>query len=523
MGLPKGWLLQVRWTEGCLPARPGPAPCCAAVCAGWLRVLRKCGVECWAILTHSLPTLLPRLQVPLTVLLYVSAAKRIQGFVAAEAIKEAWEVVPSLPPAAAAGMRSCGSAALATSGGGQGAAGGAAAAAAAAAAGTLAATPGGPALSVTLSSGAAAAATAGECNSGGRGSDAPEQQQQQQPVPPPPAAAAAAAATAGGGSSPTGGGRPTLALDRQRRARAACGVRLMWVSVEVRRRGLASRLLDAARCHFVTGYVLPRHELAFRWVGRAWVGGGRSEHGGMLAARGPGLARAARCRRMLHTPCPQRVPPPPPPPLRAARPPRTAAPSSRSTPAAAGSWCTSEGSWSDALAGRPVEQAGGQLHAPRAADPPRVPRMECCCVRSHAGRRLQLSRSSEHGVLGGLVQALDACALRKRRIHKAASEGVNLSSSTSFEFTRKTRTSLQQPFQSSPQLPERWTRLGPPQARVLQVASTAEQARVQGSRLGHEAAPGRLAKKCWRSACVSPRRRCSQMGSAQHSLEQVYM
>jgi len=44
-------------------------------------------------------------------------------------------------------------------------------------------------------------------------------------------------------------------------------VRLMWVSTEARRQGLATRLLDCCRCQFMPGYVLPRHELAFRWVG----------------------------------------------------------------------------------------------------------------------------------------------------------------------------------------------------------------------------------------------------------------
>ena len=63
---------------------------------------------------------------------------------------------------------------------------------------------------------------------------------------------------------PSKGTGAPLALDRRQRVRAVCGVRLMWVSVEARRRGLASRLLDCCRCQFMPGYVLPRHELAFR-------------------------------------------------------------------------------------------------------------------------------------------------------------------------------------------------------------------------------------------------------------------
>ena len=42
-------------------------------------------------------------------------------------------------------------------------------------------------------------------------------------------------------------------------------MRLIWVSPEVRRRGLATRLLDCCRCQFMPGYILPRQELVFRW------------------------------------------------------------------------------------------------------------------------------------------------------------------------------------------------------------------------------------------------------------------
>jgi N-acetyltransferase len=240
------------------------------------------------------------LQVPCTLLLYVSSARRIQACVLAEAIKGAFPVHPSLAPssaAAAQGMRSCGSAAAAVSSGeGAAHAEGTAAAAAAHAAGAFpaaavvaqVATSGRSLLSVTLSSGAATA----ECGGSGSGSAAapggiagggpaaeegrlpappatewrqqqappppqqqqPQQQEQQQhqyqlPLPPPPQQQGAGVA---------------LALDRRQRVRAVCGVRLMWVSVEARRRGLASRLLDCCRCQFMPGYVLPRHELAFR-------------------------------------------------------------------------------------------------------------------------------------------------------------------------------------------------------------------------------------------------------------------
>lgn len=54
-----------------------------------------------------------------------------------------------------------------------------------------------------------------------------------------------------------------LAIDRRQRVRAMCGVRLVWVSTEARRRGIATRLLDCMRSQFMRGYVVPRHELAF--------------------------------------------------------------------------------------------------------------------------------------------------------------------------------------------------------------------------------------------------------------------
>ncbi|KAL4452697.1 hypothetical protein ABPG75_008359 [Micractinium tetrahymenae] len=261
------------------------------------------------------------LRTPLTLLLYVSAAKRIQAVVATEAIKEAYHVRPSLPPGVALSMLSAGSAAPAApaASGGSGerqaaragtaapAAGAAAAAAQAGglpvAAGARVATSGRSLLSVTLSSGGATAGTA-ECGSGSRdgageaGSPAaaaqgqqgkpqhpqqqaeqqagqlqqqqqahqqPQQQvQQRQPTPQAqhqtqqhqPAQQQQQQAES---SQPP----PPLVLDRGRRVRAVCGVRLMWVSLEARRRGLVTRLLDCCRAQVTPGYVVPRHELGF--------------------------------------------------------------------------------------------------------------------------------------------------------------------------------------------------------------------------------------------------------------------
>ncbi|GBF89069.1 N-acetyltransferase [Raphidocelis subcapitata] len=109
--------------------------------------------------------------------------------------------------------------------------------------------------------------------SAGRGQQ--EQQQRQAAAPgraePSPAAAAAAATPAAAaaatppapGPAPAPGPSRVLCIDRSRPARAALGVRMVWVSAEHRRRGVASRLLDAARSNMVQCYVAPRAQAAF--------------------------------------------------------------------------------------------------------------------------------------------------------------------------------------------------------------------------------------------------------------------
>lgn len=52
-------------------------------------------------------------------------------------------------------------------------------------------------------------------------------------------------------------------MDRRQRHRAVCGVRLVWVSLEARRQGLATKLLDCLRSQFMQGYVIQRDELAY--------------------------------------------------------------------------------------------------------------------------------------------------------------------------------------------------------------------------------------------------------------------
>jgi len=72
-------------------------------------------------------------------------------------------------------------------------------------------------------------------------------------------AAAAAAGDATNGSSSSS----LLAIDRSRPVRATIGVRMVWVSPDQRRKGVASCLLDAARSNMVQCYVAPRAQLAF--------------------------------------------------------------------------------------------------------------------------------------------------------------------------------------------------------------------------------------------------------------------
>ena len=181
---------------------------------------------------------------PCWALLYVTPAKRIKACVLVESISQAYPLQPSLP---AAPLQQLGSA-------GSGAGGSPWRGAATAGGGSPTGTPGVP----------------GDCSAGAESGDAaqppiskadgpavPEVQRSalpgacEQPLPPAGRAAAASA------------DRPALLVDRTAPVRAVCGVRLMWVSLEARRQGLATRLLDCARAHFVPGYVVPRNLLAF--------------------------------------------------------------------------------------------------------------------------------------------------------------------------------------------------------------------------------------------------------------------
>lgn len=54
-----------------------------------------------------------------------------------------------------------------------------------------------------------------------------------------------------------------LMTDRSKAVKAVCGIKVMWVSAQARRQGIATQLLDTARCNCVAGYVVPRSQLAF--------------------------------------------------------------------------------------------------------------------------------------------------------------------------------------------------------------------------------------------------------------------
>ncbi|KAF6258409.1 ESCO1/2 acetyl-transferase-domain-containing protein [Scenedesmus sp. NREL 46B-D3] len=66
-----------------------------------------------------------------------------------------------------------------------------------------------------------------------------------------------------GGAAAAAGAGACMVADKRRAVRAMLGVRMVWVSSEQRRKGMATKLLDAARCNMVPGYVVPRSQLAF--------------------------------------------------------------------------------------------------------------------------------------------------------------------------------------------------------------------------------------------------------------------
>ena len=52
-------------------------------------------------------------------------------------------------------------------------------------------------------------------------------------------------------------------VDNQSSRRVRHGIRMMWTCEQARRKSIATKLLNCARCQLVRGYVLPRGDLAF--------------------------------------------------------------------------------------------------------------------------------------------------------------------------------------------------------------------------------------------------------------------
>jgi N-acetyltransferase len=66
----------------------------------------------------------------------------------------------------------------------------------------------------------------------------------------------------------------SILVDWSRHRRAVCGIRLMWVSYDSRRKGIAGKLLDCARSHVIRGCIIPQEEVAFTQptaAGRAFI------------------------------------------------------------------------------------------------------------------------------------------------------------------------------------------------------------------------------------------------------------
>jgi hypothetical protein len=57
--------------------------------------------------------------------------------------------------------------------------------------------------------------------------------------------------------------RGIVLVDKEATEKVRHGVRMMWTSSQARRKNIATKLLDCARCQLVRGYVVPREKLAF--------------------------------------------------------------------------------------------------------------------------------------------------------------------------------------------------------------------------------------------------------------------
>uniref|UniRef100_A0A061RLN9 N-acetyltransferase n=1 Tax=Tetraselmis sp. GSL018 TaxID=582737 RepID=A0A061RLN9_9CHLO len=85
--------------------------------------------------------------------------------------------------------------------------------------------------------------------------------------------------------APSFGGAGAASNPPEARGRPpACTIRLVWVAPRARRRGIATRLVDAARCQCLVGYIVPREEVEFPYV----TDDGLAFASSYTAARSPG-------------------------------------------------------------------------------------------------------------------------------------------------------------------------------------------------------------------------------------------
>lgn len=70
--------------------------------------------------------------------------------------------------------------------------------------------------------------------------------------------------TSDGGATTRGKkSRGIVLMDKENPRKVRHGIRMMWTAASARRKNIATKLLDCARCQLVRGYVIPRADLAF--------------------------------------------------------------------------------------------------------------------------------------------------------------------------------------------------------------------------------------------------------------------
>ncbi|KAG7673564.1 hypothetical protein Ndes2526B_g02987 [Nannochloris sp. 'desiccata'] len=67
----------------------------------------------------------------------------------------------------------------------------------------------------------------------------------------------------GGGATTNDRKRGIVLVDKEATEKVRHGIRMTWTSSQARRKNIATKLLDCARCQLVRGYVVPRDRLAF--------------------------------------------------------------------------------------------------------------------------------------------------------------------------------------------------------------------------------------------------------------------